>query len=413
MSDYSRSESASEPLVVVESEYLEKEVKPLEETSELPLQPTRNDHDQTLKKRPLESVSSEIQVDGNVQEPDKGDDDDESKLKKKRSDSPQETKDKKEEEEVPTKSVFGFSGSSSIGFSAFGNNKSSSGFGSASTSILSFGFGGKIASGSNQLVFGQPVKTPSTPGFESSTGQGFGSFSSFGTSKNFGQLSHSKSSPTGFAKQTDADTIVEDEEPVFTPIVTLPQTMDTIINGEENEETILSIRAKLFKLSKVEQTITSSASETPIEPTTCGIQMATKIGADKNQKETNQNKKEYTHDGPAIVMDWKEVGIGPLRILKDDKHVRIVQRRENTPGGQGTKLILNVRLREECCVEKQADKFVKLAAFESVDINDPKDNGQTAGEKKRFDMVQYLFKVKTATEGNDLYEKLSDYCKSK
>jgi hypothetical protein len=194
----------------------------------------------------------------------------------------------------------------------------------------------------------------------------------------------------------------ETEEPSFTPIVQLPQSSEEITNGEENEESILSVRAKLFKLTKVEV-----ASNVPVEAGSPdkakvgGIEMATKVGTQMEGSITSQKEE-------SAKMDWKEVGIGPLRILTDDKHVRIVQRRENTPGGQGTKLILNIRLHDECRVERQADKFVKLAAFEVVDT--------TTAEKdavKKFEMVQYLFKVKTVAEGDDLFATLKRYCKSK
>jgi len=40
---------------------------------------------------------------------------------------------------------------------------------------------------------------------------------------------------------------------------------------------------------------------------------------------------------------------GPSRVLtNNDKHARIVQRREKSPGGQGTKFTLNLALRDEC-----------------------------------------------------------------
>ena len=50
----------------------------------------------------------------------------------------------------------------------------------------------------------------------------------------------------------------------------------------------------------------------------------------------------------AMKMDWKEIRIGPSRVLTNDKHARIVQRREKSPGGQGTKFTLNLALRDEC-----------------------------------------------------------------
>eukprot|EP00978_Attheya_sp_CCMP212_P038736 scaffold195042_cov70-Attheya_sp.AAC.1 len=76
-------------------------------------------------------------------------------------------------------------------------------------------------------------------------------------------------------------------------------------------------------------------------------------------------------------MDWREVGIGPLRILQNEqKSRRVVQRRETTPGGPGTKLILNALLGSTLTnhvptagagsaggskVTREGDKFVRWA----------------------------------------------------
>ena len=103
---------------------------------------------------------------------------------------------------------------------------------------------------------------------------------------------------------------------------------------------------------------------------------------------------------------------------------RIVQRRESTPGGSGTKLILNVMLRKECVVEKRGEKFVKLAAFEVVDNTDDKkeeeaeassnDNGAgvCAGKNSvKLQTVQYLFKVKTVNDADSLLDALKTFCK--
>ena len=330
----------------------------------------------------------------------------------------------KKPEEAPPKSVFG------SGFSAFKPTGSTSGFGFGSTSnSASFGSGATPG----KLVFGQ-IGTSKTNGFGSSTNQneknasGFGSSNTafqpftkgFGSSNDNNDDNHKNIAATASTTTGTGTTSVfantevsvnESEEPTFTPIVHLPQSSEEIKNGEENEENILSLRAKLFKLAKVvvASNVPAEASS-PTQAKVGGIQMATKVGIQMDENEKTQNQ-ESTTDSKSDdkKIDWKEVGIGPLRILTNDKHVRIVQRRETTPGGQGTKLILNIRLREECRVERQADKFVKLAAFEAVDTT----SSEEKDTAKKFEMVQYLFKVKTVAEGDALFETLKKYCKSK
>jgi hypothetical protein len=182
-----------------------------------------------------------------------------------------------------------------------------------------------------------------------------------------------------------------------------------------------------------------------------GIQMATKVGESADEADdtstTAAAAAATSTDSNANIataaaslkdsgkMDWKEVGIGPLRVLTHQKHARIVQRRENTPGGQGTKLILNVTLRDECQVERKGDKFVRLAAFEVVDDSKEEADGTTGNgngspdkeDKNRdedadrdgkedhavkFESVQYLFKVKTIAEADSLVDTLARYCRS-
>jgi len=222
-------------------------------------------------------------------------------------------------------------------------------------------------------------------------------------------------------------------------MASLPEVDGPIKNGEENEKSIITLRAKLYKLTK-------TAAPTPDElqeksktkkAKTVGIQMATKVGLDEEEKGEEDDATNSggtgtdggadgtgtgtgtasATDASSSAMDWKEVGIGPLRVLTDDTHTRIVQRRENTPGGQGTKLILNLPLKDECSVEKRGDKFVRLAAFEIIedivdaatgDAADASEGGDESGVK--FEPVQYLFKVKTADEANSLFSTLKKFC---
>ncbi|GMH96248.1 hypothetical protein TrST_g8452 [Triparma strigata] len=86
-------------------------------------------------------------------------------------------------------------------------------------------------------------------------------------------------------------------------------------NGEESEQCVLQLRIKTFRLT--------TARDLEKAPPT----------------ETSQSV-------PKKVGEWKEMGIGPIRVLQPPSsssttHVRLVQRRETTPGGQGTKVLLN------------------------------------------------------------------------
>lgn len=113
------------------------------------------------------------------------------------------------------------------------------------------------------------------------------------------------------------------------------------------------------------------------------------------------------------------MGIGPLKILSSTVNGctthRVVQRRESTPGGAGTKLILNVVLKEGVQVGKSGEKFVTLGVMEVVlpeSINKEEDPGVGEEEdtskkgEKSVQAVQYLLKVKTAADADALRSSL-------
>lgn len=102
---------------------------------------------------------------------------------------------------------------------------------------------------------------------------------------------------------------------------------------------------------------------------------------------------------PTTLTNWKEVGIGPVRILHNPttKQYRVVQRRESTPGGAGTKLILNVNIARKTCVVSKAsldnEKHIVLRMIQS-------------------DGIQcYLFKFKLVGDANEFLEKMDDLLK--
>jgi len=161
-----------------------------------------------------------------------------------------------------------------------------------------------------------------------------------------------------------------------------PTTTESVSNGEENEVCILQYRAKLFRLVPVVNEVSS---------------------------------------------EWKEVGIGPLRLLKtttnatnnsspkkEDNSVtssyRLVQRRECTPGGLGTKLILNIIIAKDvpCTISRQAEKYLRLATVcrtTEVEETEPSTDDKA---KMEAESVTYLFKLKTVEEVNDLLDKINE-----
>ena len=400
----------------------------------------------------------------------------------------------------PNKSIFGSSTTS--GFAAFGSSTSkdtrtgtdtSTGTGTGTTTgtTTTTGFGSNTATNS---IFGSSTasgfglgqsSTSATGGFgiTSSTRPGIFGSTSATTGKSLSTFATKTSTDKAFETTTNTNNSIgigigihttslsKGSAAACTPIISLPimEDEEPIKNGEENEETIITVRAKLFKLTKVKKVTVDAPSRLPRVEKTVGIQMATKVGqyqqsqspsrteieendrhqptdssngnatnananADENGASASASASASGKKGSAIAaamqMDWKEIGIGPLRVLTDDKHARIVQRRENTPGGQGTKLILNLALRDECRWERKGEKFVKLAAFEVVeDDNDGPDggNGTTSeseskneekgkngdgqhGNAVKFVSVQYLFKVKTIAEADSMVEALERYC---
>jgi hypothetical protein len=140
------------------------------------------------------------------------------------------------------------------------------------------------------------------------------------------------------------------------PVFSLPCTVEDF-NGEENEDCILQLRAKLYRLS------------------------CCNTGQNQEEELKRENSEEVTggtlsDTKESAVFSWKEVGTGPLRILQlrqehkgqgefniKNTSTRVVQRRESTPGGSGTKVILNIPIRREAVVHRQGDKHVMVSTI--------------------------------------------------
>ena len=141
-------------------------------------------------------------------------------------------------------------------------------------------------------------------------------------------------------------------------------------SGEEGESVCTSVRTKLYKLKKEEETADShgapSSSSSTATATAPGVTVV------------DESKK---------PMEWVEVGTGPIKVLQrtDDGSARMVMRREAHPGGPGIQLVLNVLLKGKCSVKKHSEKAVSLTCFE-------------AG---KLDSSNFLLKMKGARDVDD------------
>jgi hypothetical protein len=284
-------------------------------------------------------------------------------------------------------------------------------------SVFGAGFRGGFGGASNKpgtgFGFAGSVGFGSAPG-SSSTVSVFGSSTAFS-----GGLTSTASSESAFGATSSKP------EP---PSVVLPEEVE-LRNGEEEEECVIECRAKSHILVDVEE-IKASEPERPsgpsVPPSSSTAPVArpssdageaedeVESAADESRAEDKNESKEKDatssgKGGEALndkqeskeaaqtqcdekkrQQDWRELGIGPLRILKKDNcHTRVVQRRETQPGGPGTKLIINVSLPKECTVALQGEKYVRLTTIEP--------SGKAA---------IFLLKVKTAKEAQELREVL-------
>jgi len=266
----------------------------------------------------------------------------------------------------PGGGIFGskISNSSSTGATGFGGaaslfgsaaNSGSSGFGSSNASA--FGGGG----GSSKLFngFGGAAAAGEDP-----KAAAFGGGGLFGS------------------KKLDETNTVELSKPpaVVEGLAETPNNSTTAA-GEENEDRILQVRCRLYHF----------------------VSPATKVENDAEKTgDKVKDEKAPTKDEEAKPKIWKEVGTGPLRFLHNPKTnvYRLVQRRECTPGGNGTKLILNVPIKAGSShVLKSSEKHVQINLLEVASAGDSKE-AKPACER-------YLFKFRTTEEADEMFNALT------
>jgi len=329
-----------------------------------------------------------------------------------------------------TTSIFG---SSSTSGTTFGSTTASTslGFGSVGGSTnKSGGFGsgfGSVSSGFGSLKSTSTEKGDSTTTKSTGFGGGFGAVSS-----GFGSLKSSTTAPSsfGFGSSTTTnndDTASSPDKTTTTngsgltsnagsPSSKFPTSsvVDTT-NGEEDEECMCQVRAKLFKMvqeAKNNDNATNEREAVPSVPSTSGrMELGKKDNNDDDGKKSPEKTKEEATEKKGPNMVQKEAGIGPVRVLKrkssstkdDDKEQstsdsRVVQRQETGKGGQATRVLLNIRLvPKTCSVIRRGDKFVQLNAPNSI-----------TGE-----LESSLFKVKTTADADTLENELKDALEDK
>jgi hypothetical protein len=176
----------------------------------------------------------------------------------------------------------------------------------------------------------------------------------------------------GDSKEVDEDDapIGDDEhseEQVYGKVYPMPDNV-TVVTGEENEECVIQVRAKLFRLSvpndvmKSESTqdlqaVSSSStsgprSETEVSTTEESTGVEDSVAVTKESTGDIVTKKANSaqvEKQTKSIGEWIEVGIGPVRILKQRQSAntkpeesdspvskrRMVMRREDKKGGKG------------------------------------------------------------------------------
>ncbi|VEU37290.1 unnamed protein product [Pseudo-nitzschia multistriata] len=307
----------------------------------------------------------------------------------------------KEKETGPAKKkVFGFGSASGFGAASSANGTSgfgsstgggfagvgSSGGGFGSSSGGASGFGSAVSSGGGETKgFGGFGSSSAAPSSLSNSNGGptkslFGSTGSSGISFNF-----SKADSSADAKGKDNP-------------ANLPDTDDLDLKtGEEDEETIHSGRCKAFEWTVPEDTGAGTLAEAGADRGDAPEPSKTKNPSVRSstQFETAISTGGGAKDSEGKGGRWKELGTGPVKILRSTKHkdrLRLVQRRESSKMGPATKVILNAPLWKEstCERDRQAQQYLHLKTI------------------KDGRMSQFLLKFREAHDAGTFHHHLVD-----
>ena len=166
-----------------------------------------------------------------------------------------------------------------------------------------------------------------------------------------------------------------------------------LLTGEENEKCLLQVRAKLFKLVMTQPLLRDHDEDSD----------------DTGDEDEKAKALDKDNDNDKGRLEWAEVGVGPLRALKakDGPGARLVMRREDKKGGQGTKVILNIKIREYTSARQQGEKALCVSTFVPVSACSEEGRAATGDETKHATEgdakpVSYMLRCKLASEISQL-----------
>lgn len=325
--------------------------------------------------------------------------------------------------------------STTIGFSGFGAAALGGGTVGSSTTTTTTGFGfansststssgamslGGFASLGGASKIGETTFgfSPATTTLGSAFGGGKSSIFGAGDAPKFGFASTGLSTNTSGVAGGDVDSAI------------LPVDVE-VTNGEEGEELLFEMRSKSFQLvtthddddeeetpSAQQETLQPASMSVPpsssTAPTTAAATSSSSSVGEGQQQQPPPSSAEHVNGEEKVATSgttsnnteqpndtinnntqqqqnhhrWSELGKGPLRVLrnKETRKARIVQRRENAAGGQGTKLLLNTVLNKDSKLTRPSDKHVQLVTV-----------GTSNGAA-----ISYLFKVRNPGDAKQL-----------
>ena len=309
----------------------------------------------------------------------------------------------------PVASAFG--GIFSSGPTFFGKG----GFGSASTDDASKG-----SSNSNSLGFGAVTASSTNSIFGKIDKSSFGSLASSSKKgiSNFAKLSSNSSSFASFGSTSPSEKknsiFSEKAVPVFGSEKSRPRALSPglaeidVQTGEEDEETVLATRAKLFEMQQHTVATADSGKTTDDSKKDDGKDKDEKPKSGDVEKTASDTskvdaKKVETAAKPPVAYEWKIRGVGEIR-LKEEKRLppdsgkqsirkqRLVMRREYGAGSVGGEVILNAQLNSDVKLLKENDSHLRLTSFDT--------NGK---------VVTHLIRIKRFKDLEDLFRKVQNY----
>lgn len=260
-------------------------------------------------------------------------------------------------------------------------------------------------------------------------------------------------------RERERDNMDEEEDMLNTKICQLPENV-VVVTGEEGEECLMEIRCKLFRWGVSAKGGKAKAQSEPVATASSSSSSANVDGGEGKSNDDHSQE-------PQQALEWIEVGVGPIRLLKDlrtseiavataststvaisientnsrtcdvvntdedentstettststatatctssststassigIRKARIVMRREEKKGGQGTKLLLNSQLRNFVKVFKQGDKAFRIICLHS-DMDDRGDKDKPASPT----LQTFIIKAKSNAESDRLFESIS------